>query len=311
MGRGTAIVFLCLLVTGCAAPPEDMVLMPGGTFMMGNPFGDGDGDERPVHEVELEPFRICCHEVTVGEFRRFVDDTGYRTTAEREAGASVLVGKAVEKKPNASWKKPYFSQDDRHPVVCVSWHDAVAYCNWRSLEEGLAPCYDMKGDEVACDFDADGYRLPTEAEWEYAARSGGEVCRYAWGDGPPSLQGEKAANTRDESIKRQWAAEDVWDGYDDGYAHTAPVCSFCPNKAGLHDVSGNVYEWCWDWYDESYYTDSPIRNPRGPAEGTLHACRDAGFACAKDRARVMNRGRGKPGLAFSWGGFRVARSGGR
>jgi formylglycine-generating enzyme required for sulfatase activity len=285
-----------------------MVYVPGGRFDMGDTFGEGEVDETPVHEVVLSPFLIGKHEVTAGQFRTFVEATEYVTTAERSDGAMVFVGKKVERRPDANWRNPYFDQDDRHPVVCVSWYDAVAYCNWRSRQEGLRLCYSGSGDEVTCDFKADGYRLPTEAEWEYAARSGGKPVRYAWGDGEPYVAGRKAANTRDEAAHRQWNIDKVWKGYDDGYAYTAPAGSFAPNDLGIHDISGNVYEWCWDWYDEEYYAHSVPCNPMGPRQGTMRACRDCGYTCAIRHECVASRGKGKPDLVFSWGGFRVARS---
>jgi sulfatase modifying factor 1 len=267
-----------------------------------------------MHEVRLDSFLIGRCEVTVGEFAAFVEETGYITTAEHGAGASVFVGTKVEERPDANWRNPYSSQDERHPVVCVSWHDAIEYCKWRSLKEGLTPCFSGTGKEVTCDFTADGYRLPTEAEWEYAARSRGRPIKYAWGDGEPYIDGKPAGNTRDEAARREWNIANVWDGYDDGHATTAPAGSFAPNALGLCDISGSVYEWCWDWYSETYYEESPVDNPTGPAApgtpgaGELRACRDCGFACSIYQEVVSSRGKGALDLAFSWGGFRLARS---
>ncbi len=308
MNRLVVLIVFGVGFTGCSAVPQDMVLIRGGSFQMGNTFDGGDADEKPVHQVELSPFLIGKCEVTVGQFREFVAATGYVTTAEQNDGASVFVGKKVEVSPDASWRNPYFEQDDQHPVVCVSWYDAVEYCNWRSREEGLKPCYHGSGDGITCDFRANGYRLPTEAEWEYAARSRGKKHKYAWGNGEPYVNGRPAGNTRDEAAKREWGIDRIWEGYDDGYACTSPVGSFAPNELGIHDMSGSVYEWCWDWYDESYYANSPVKNPTGPAQGTMRACRDAGFACAIRHECVASRGLGKPTLTFSWGGFRLARS---
>lgn len=292
----------------CSRVPDDMVFVEGGTFLMGDGFGGGDDDERPVHEVRLDPYMIGRCEVTVGEFGEFIDATGYVTTAERDSGAAVFVGKKVEQRGDASWKNPYYEQDDLHPVVCVSWYDAVQFCNWRSRREGLEPCYGGERDSVTCDFGANGYRLPTEAEWEYAARSRGKKIKYAWGDSMPFIEGRPAGNTRDEAAHREWDITDYWIGYDDGYARTAPVGSFAPNELGIYDIGGNVYEWCWDWYDERFYETSPIENPTGAPTGEMRACRDAGFACAIRHECVASRGLGKPTLAFSWGGFRIARS---
>jgi formylglycine-generating enzyme required for sulfatase activity len=308
MKATVTVVALTVLWSGCAQVARDLVVVRGGSFQMGNTFEGGEADERPPHSVELRSYAIGKHEVTVGQFRQFVEATGYVTSAERAGDAKVFVGKKVETRPDASWKNPYFEQDDGHPVVCVSWYDAVEYCNWRSRREGLPPCYRGSGDTITCDFTADGYRLPTEAEWEFAARSRGLDCRYAWGNGEPYIGGRRAGNTRDEAARRQWGSEKIWSGYDDGYAFTAPAGSFAPNALGLHDVSGNVYEWCWDWYGEEYYAHSPVQNPTGPPSAALRTCRDAGFSCPVERERVANRGKGQPDLAFSWGGFRVART---
>jgi len=303
------MALMVLLGANASAPHTDMVRVKGGSFMMGNSGEGGDADERPAHRVTLASFTIGRHEVTVGEFREFVAAANYRTTAELGLDTTtVFIGRKAEKRRDASWKNPYFAQDDRHPVVCVSWLDAVAYCNWRSAYEGLDSCYRGTGDSITCNFEANGYRLPTEAEWEYAARSGGRNATYSWGEGAPYRDGKPAGNTRDEAAHREWQLNNYWEKYDDGYAYTSPACSFSPNELGICDMSGNVYEWCWDWYGEDYYAQSIVDNPTGPAVGKLHSCRDAGFACPIKAERVANRGRGAPTLAFSWGGFRVARS---
>ncbi|UCG34345.1 MAG: formylglycine-generating enzyme family protein [Phycisphaerales bacterium] len=301
-------LFSVPMPSGPVAPAPEMIFVEAGRFEMGNPFEGADADERPVHAVDLRAYYIGRHEVTVGQFSEFIEDTNYKTTAEQGKGASVLVGTKVETRPDANWRNPYYRQDDRHPVVCVSWYDAVEYCNWRSRREGLRPCYTGCGDDVACNFAADGYRLPTEAEWEYAARSRGKRIKFAWGDGEPVIDGRPVGNTKDEAAKREWGVEKIWQGYDDGYACSAPVCSFAPNELGIHDISGNVYEWVWDWYGADYYATSPVENPTGPDGGEMRACRDAGFGCAIQQESVVTRGLGKPDLTFSWGGFRVARS---
>ncbi|MBN1162999.1 MAG: formylglycine-generating enzyme family protein [Candidatus Krumholzibacteriota bacterium] len=301
------LISLFLLV-GCGSSSPDFILVEGGGFEMGNSYPGGDDDERPVHNVELDPFYIGKTELTVREFREFIKATGYVTTAEEKGWASDFAGDKVEKIPGACWKKVGFAQDDSHPVVCVSWLDAIAYCNWRSEKEGLSPCYSGEGDSVRCDFGADGYRLPTEAEWEYMARSRGKRIKYAWGDGEPYINGRPAGNTKDEAARREWGVKKYWEGYDDGYACTSPAGHFAPNELGVHDISGNVYEWCWDRYGEDYYQYSPVRNPTGPARGEMHSCRDVGFGCPVYQECVASRGKGKPDLTFSWGGFRLARS---
>lgn len=283
--------------------------MEGGTFMMGNPYETADHDEKTIHEVRVSSFLMGKYEISVGEFRDFIQDAGYITTAERIGNGAVFIGRKVERPGDGTWKKPYFTQHESHPAVCVSWWDALEHCNWRSLREGLKPCYEISSDStVSWDRAANGYRLATEAEWEYAARSGGTEIKFAWGNGLPIIGGRKAGNTRDEAAHRHWGLKNYWEGYDDGYVFTAPVDTFAPNPAGLYGLSGNVYEWCWDWYSEDYYQSSPADNPAGPDRGKMRACRDAGFGCSIANEVVTSRGKGDPYLAFSWGGFRIARN---
>jgi formylglycine-generating enzyme required for sulfatase activity len=236
--------------------PRSFVRVPGGTFRMGSEDKPGYG-ERPVHEIRIGSFIMSAFEVTVGEFRRFVSETGYKTTAETSGGGWVWTGNDWEMKADAKWRNPYFSQTDSHPVVLVSWYDTVEYCNWLSRNEGRDQCYTISGTNVSCDFSRNGYRLPTEAEWEYAARSGGKDYKYSWGNGSPS------GNIADERLKKTFSDWSIWDGYDDGYVYTAPVGSFRPNELGLYDITGNVWEWCWDWYDS--YDPAVQTDPRGPS----------------------------------------------
>ena len=305
----TAILLLSAGCSNQSGAGNDLALIEGGSFRMGNPYDTADPDETFIHDVELDSYFIGRCEVSVGEFGEFVESTGYITTAERISNAAVFIGKKVEKPGDGSWKKPYYFQHDRHPVVCVSWWDTIEYCNWRSDREGFTRCYSVGTDSVVTwNREADGYRLLTEAEWEYAARSGGKNIRYAWGDSLPIVDGHPAGNTRDEAAHEQWGIKNYWEGYDDGYAFTAPVDTFAPNEIGLCGFSGNVYEWCWDWYAEDYYEESTANNPAGPETGEMHSCRDAGFGCAIYQEVVTSRGKGYPYLAFSWGGFRIARS---
>ena len=193
-----------------------MVLIPAGEFQMGH---NGNATTRPVHTVYIDAFYIDVHEVTVGQYNQFVRETGHP--------------------PLPNWVSMY-SPTDRHPVVGVNWHDAMAYAKWA------------------------GKRLPSEAEWEKAAR-GGLVSKYhAWGDA--ELDGTQC-NFADKSLSEIWdrerEPEDNWadKNLDDGYAYTAPVGNYPPNGYGLYDIAGNVWEWCFDAYDENFYANSPRRNP--------------------------------------------------
>lgn len=278
------------------------VLVAGGSFAMGDHAGDGDpGDgERPVHRVTLTSFYIDATTVTNAAFARFVKDTGYVTDAERWGSSGVFhlafagdrsdVLSGVDGAPwwlavrGACWRRPEgpgSSIGDRanHPVVHVSWNDATAYCAWA------------------------GKRLPTEAEWEYAARGGLEGARFPWGD-------ELGAG-------RRWALN-IWQGRfptentcEDGFLTTAPVKSYRPNGYGLWQTVGNVWEWCADWFSADYYGRSPARDPRGPEQGTARVMRGGSYLCHDsycNRYRVAARTSNTPESSSGNLGFRCANS---
>lgn len=187
--------------------PEGMVLIPAGEFEMGsNKF---QTDERPVHTVFVDAFYMDIHEVTVGEYKKFVEATGHRPLRS-------VVSK--------------YSPTDKHPAVCLSWHDAMAYAKWV------------------------GKRLPTEAEWEKAARGGLKGKTYQWGNAPPD-------GTQCNFSDRNSGNDNANINVDDGYRWNAPIGSYQPNPYGLHDMAGNVWEWCLDAYDPSFYAKSPPKNP--------------------------------------------------
>lgn len=213
-------------------------------------------NERPVHYAFItKPFYISKHEVTVGEFRAFVEATGYQTDAEKSgkgivgwSPSELAEGESgsgdrhdFQQLPEFTWKNPGFEQNDDHPVVGVSWNDAVAYCDWLSESQNKV------------------HRLPTEAEWELAARADSKRSHFFWGDG---VKGEihRYANIGNVELEkarklaaiRHWAI-DVSSDPEDGFVFTAPVGSFEPNAFGLHDVSGNVLEWCQDYFNFTYY----------------------------------------------------------
>jgi formylglycine-generating enzyme len=279
----------------------DMVRVTGGAFVMGDVFGDGRSDERPLHRVTVSDFLLSRYEVTVAQFREFVAETGYRTSAERQGGWLIWNGTYWEHRHNASWKNPYFRQTDRDPVVMVSWHDAAAFCNWLSRKEGLTPFYPP--DQAAGpDWSADGYRLPTEAEWEYAARAGGQEVEYAWGaDGP-------RGNVADAAVRQAFPAWPfaTWPDYRDGAINTAPVGSYPPNGLGLFDMGGNVWEWCNDWYVE--YGAEPLVDPRGPACGTTRCLRGGSWSDEPAALRTTFRSGRVPAGQGVNSGFRPARS---
>ena len=215
---------------------ENMVPVPGGTYIMGSE--GGDSDELPAHEVNIKPFYIDAHEVTNRQFREFLKETGH--------------------------SKPGFWHPDldrpEDPVVGVSWSDAVAYASWENK------------------------RLPTEAEWEYAARGGTFNKKYSWGD-EPAIQ---YANFNSFGI--------------------APVKSFKPNGYELYDMIGNIWEWCADWYGRDYYSISSGKNPKGPAIGTYKVLRGGAWYSNGQQVRVTNRYYSLPDARSFHVGFRCVRS---
>ena len=218
-----------------------MVVVPAGEFTMGSPASEAErgGDEGPQRQVSIaQPFALGRSEVTVAEFRRFADESGYRTEAERDARAQGCSG-FIYANPLAagpasqavtSWRSPGLTQAESHPVLCVSWNDARAYAQWLSKKTGKR------------------YRLPAEAEWEYAARAGSVTARY-WGDDP--VQACRFANVADQSRFQTWGFGQKHE-CTDGHYFTAPAGGYAPNRFGLYDMLGNAWEWTEDCWNASY-----------------------------------------------------------
>jgi formylglycine-generating enzyme required for sulfatase activity/serine/threonine protein kinase len=268
-------------------------LIPAGEFMMGSPAEDNEAfeDEKPQHRVRItRPFYLGIHEVTRGQFRRFVDGAGYQTEAEKDAtggqGWSEET-KKFEHNPRYNWQHTGFDQTDEHPVVNVSWNDAQAFITWLSRKEGNT------------------YRLPTEAEWEYACRAG-STTRYSCGDDPEGLAA--VGNIPDGTAKEKhpewtWAI-----AARDGFVYTAPVGRYNPNAWGLFDMHGNVLEWCSDGYAADYYKHSPVEDPQG-VDGASHRVNPGGGWFLRPRyARSAFRHPLDPRCRYCEVGFRVARS---
>ena len=266
-------------------------LIAAGEFSMGSPDTDKDSedDEKPQHRVRItRPFYLGLTEVTRGQFRRFVDDGQFQTEAENDGkGGSGWNEelKRFEQDPKYTWQHPGFEQTDEHPVVNVTWNDAVAFCQWLSRKEGKT------------------YRLPTEAEWEYACRAG-TTTRYQCGEDPEGLAvvGNLADGTAKEKFP-DWAAI----GARDGYVFTAPVGRYTPNAWGLLDMHGNVWEWCSDWYAKDYYGRSAAEDPGGSEPASLRVLRGGGWYPEPRVARSANRNAFVPGLRYVNVGFRLAR----
>jgi formylglycine-generating enzyme required for sulfatase activity len=258
-----------------------MALIPAGIFLMGS--RDKAPDEAPVHEVAVGAFWIDRREVTVAEFGRFIAATRYRTEAERFGWSAVFdrVRGEWTRVDGADWRHPEgpgSAGASEEPVTQVSWNDAEAFARWA------------------------GKRLPTEAEWEYAARGGLAGRTYAWGD---ELRpgGRMMANWWQGTFP-------VRDTGEDGYRGRAPVGRFPPNGYGLYDVIGNVWEWVADWYDPVYYRRSPRRDPRGPDRGTERVMRGGSWMCSENfcsNYRVASRSRATSDSGLDNVGFRCAR----
>jgi formylglycine-generating enzyme required for sulfatase activity/uncharacterized caspase-like protein len=279
----------------------ELVFIKGGCFKMGDVFEEGGADERPVHEVCVNDFYIGKYEVTVGQFKKFVAETGYRMDVEKKTDGK---NGCWAYDPNdkwdwnyrvwANWKTPFKSQEnqDEHPVSCISWNDAKAFADWIAQKNGKA------------------YRLPTEAEWEYAARAG-TVTRYYWGDGAKDacIYANVADNTR-------LSGGETWDkkiNCIDGYTFVAPVGKFRPNNYGLYDMIGNVWELVQDGYEKIYYSNSPRNNPVAESlpVGSRCVMRGGGYTVSTATPaiyRTSNRGWVNLDTSSSHVGFRLART---
>lgn len=246
----TSLLLNGILVGNLLIP--ETVLVPAGSFHMGqpNPNIECHGcsrDEQPVHTVDISEFEMGRTEVTNAQYKLFADETG-RATAE--------------------WRQYFTTGRDNHPVINVSWSDAQAYCAWLQAATGKE------------------YRLPTEAEWEYAARANSNKL----------YTGKDSLYPSDANFHSRTA----------DHVGTTKVGKFKPNSFGLYDMLGNAWEWCSDWYLEDYYKDSPIKDPQGPTSGNFHILRGGSWLSNKDLCRVANRSWHNTGFIMDGRGFRVA-----
>jgi formylglycine-generating enzyme required for sulfatase activity len=245
---------------------------------------DAFDDEKPRHQVTITTaLYIGVHQVTRGQFSQFVRETGCMTEADSEGGAYVSTSKGWKKDPDANWRNPGFSQTDDHPVVCLSWNDAQRFLAWLKQKDGR------------------NYRLPTEAEWEYACRATTST-RFFTGDDPNSLAG--FANVADVTAKKLFPNVKAFD-FSDGYAYTSPVGTFKPNPWGLFDMTGNVWEWCQDWLDAKVYLRGDCTDPQGAATGSSRVYRGGAWSAEPRACRCAARSGNASSHRFSFLGFRV------
>lgn len=300
---------------------EEFALIPAGTFQMGDALGEGFFDETPVHAVTLSAFFMKRTEVTndelvevlnwaYGEGKLSVETVPELSVENAEGDPQGLVDLTSEF-CRISWNGSQFvvlpAKGSGYPAVEVTWYGAVAYANYRSQKEGLTPCYDLS--DWSCDFSVGGYRLPTEAEWEYAARGGLSGKRFPWGDTISHAEANYVANGSSYTFDVSPYSDDTyhpdWDNGDQPF--TSPVGTFAANGYGLHDMAGNVWEWCWDWFSDNYYSVSPATDPTGPATGTFRVDRGGSWDWDADLARVSLRDVFEPQFTSKDVGFRLVR----
>jgi sulfatase modifying factor 1 len=285
-----------------------LVYVEGGTFLMGDILADGDHAmlaETPVHEVEIGSFSLSPYEVTVGDFRKFVEETGYKTKAEMDGHGKAtkqMIEEGKTKYPN--FKAHWFDQTDRHPAVWIAWEDAIVYCNWLSRRHGLPAAYNEltgqfldKDGKVTTDVrQVHGFRLPTEAEWEYAARERGKKVRFG--------NGKNVANSNEMNFDAR-KVEKKYTVKGNYRAATTPVGSFASNALGLFDMSGNAWEWCSDTGMD--YLNQKITNPYA-LNNSGHMARGGTWDSVAANCRVTTRINWWLNSMCAATGFRIART---
>jgi formylglycine-generating enzyme required for sulfatase activity len=346
--RLVALVTAALPLMGCGQasddvlPAESFVLIEGGTFRMGDVFGDGEAHERPVHSVTVSDFYLSRYEVTVTEFSTFVEETGYSTSAggpvdleaHREIMDQAVSGKLSSEElgelqarilelsgaalwdadarrwvgydPQVNWTAPGFPQGPNHPAVALSWDDAIRFCNWLSERAGLPPAYDEEtgafldesGEPTDDVTKVKGFRLPTEAEWEYAAREGGREVRFG--------NGESVARSSQINFMGDVGEYEFLElgGYE---RRTVPVGSYPPNAFGLFDMSGNAWEWVSDRFGS--YQSAAQTDPY-TLKGDEQILRGGRWGGDAFEARVFHRSSWVRNDRCNNSGFRVAVSAG-
>ena len=246
---------------------DGFVHVEGGTFQMGGTMFDY---EKPIHTVTVKSFSMGKYEVTQKEWYE-------------------IIGTTIREQQSAAGGSKLYGEGDNYPMYYVSWLEAVEYCNKRSIKEGLTPAYSGSGNNISCNWNANGYRLPTEAEWEYAAKGGNR----------DTMVYEYSGSNSVDSV--------AWYDGNSGNS-TKPVGTKAPNSLGLYDMSGNVWEWCWDWYGS--YASGLQTDPKGASSGSDRVPRGGSWFNTAQYARSAGRAYGTPSGRDSHLGFRVVRNGG-
>ncbi len=272
----------------------EFVKVPAGEFMMGDTLSPEEVDRKwpggqvewyrwchPRHRVRIgRDFLAGAMAVTRGQFARFVKEARHVTEAEKKGTGWAFKDLKWGEHKGINWQSPLFEQTDEHPVVCVSWDDAKAFCAWLSKVEG-ATC-----------------RLPAEAEWEYAARAGSDAMTWYWGDDERGAQGRANVACKSDGF------EYYFNGVEDGFKHTSPAGMFQPNAFGMYDVIGNVWEWCEDtWHDS--YEDAPSDGSAWEDRGPARILRGGSWNYSPWCCRSAGRGKHEPDSRYHTVGFRV------
>ncbi len=278
-----------------------MVFVKGGTFMMGNPRTSGqykgDPDEKPVHKVKVHSFYIGKYEVTVKEYKEFINDKSFNEfkgyhihEMPAPPDSTWFQGHPATEAYYKKIGKKWWGWQDDMPMQHVTWYDAIAYCNWLSEKLGYEKCYyeDEQG-IIHCDLTKNGFRLPTEAEWEYAARGGNKSHNYIF----------SGSNDYNDV---GWVDENTF------LTGPRPVGLKKPNELGIYDMTGNVWEWCQDWYSPFFYQNSPVNNPVNTTPTGYRVIRGGSWHYRPEFATVTSRDGPKPGYTNFNYGFRIVRN---
>ncbi len=267
---------------------SNMVFVKGGTYNMGWTHPEDINvfkTENPQHEVTVGDFFLSTHEVTYKQFCMFLNEKGNQTEEEKpwlelDGSLDDVYCMIKQKGDKFTVKADY----EMYPVICVNWYGAVAYCKWMSEKTGR------------------NYRLPTEAEWEYAARDGGKDIRYSWGNDFPKAG--KGGNIADATYKKKYPDYLMsTEEFNDGFVYTSPVSQFDPNTLGLYDMSGNVSEWCSDWKDD-YYSIT-VTDPTGPEIGDDRVIRGGNWNTGVGTLALFQRSGNRPRAYSTMTGFRI------